>query len=233
MAGVACSCERCAQCVGGTYRRSRRRSAHHRRHKTRHQHLPVLGSWSLKSLEIEGAIDAASRRTRNCSSDQPVEIETRKILLPRLRAVVTLQMAAKSKRGSRMTLSHEVSDPLPAKLPKGLAIFVLLCVAFIFSGELASVNAEGGWMLDDLFSLWVSAPAISFDVVFSDRILPDSNPPLYFSLLYFMRQLVPNDGDAVIGLNIAAIVLAALRFMFRRGAWGSPDWPLQGSRLLF
>ena len=64
-------------------------------------------------------------------------------------------------------------------------------------------------MLDDLFSLWASAPAVSFDVAFSDRILPDFNPPLYFSLLYFVRQLVSNDGVAVIGLNIGAIVLAA------------------------
>jgi hypothetical protein len=109
-----------------------------------------------------------------------------------------------------MTSSPEASEPLRAKSPKGLAIFVLLGVTLIFSGELASVTAQGGWMLDDLFSLWASEPTKSFGAVFRERILPDSNPPLYFSLLYFMRQLVLSDSDAVIAVNIAAIVLAAL-----------------------
>ena len=108
-----------------------------------------------------------------------------------------------------MTLFQDASGPTPIKLPRGLAVLVLVCVALVFTGELASVNAAGGWMLDDLFSLWASAPTVSFDVAFSDRILPDSNPPLYFSLLYFLRRLVPNDGVAVIGLNIGAIILAA------------------------
>src|SRR6516164_644904 len=108
-----------------------------------------------------------------------------------------------------MTLFQDASGPTPIKLPRGLAVLVLVCVALVFTGELASVNAAGGWMLDDLFSLWACAPTVSFDVAFSDRIPPDSNPPLYFSLLYFLRRLVPNDGVAVIGLNIGTIILAA------------------------
>jgi hypothetical protein len=69
-------------------------------------------------------------------------------------------------------------------------------------------------MLDDLFSLWASDRTLPFNLVFSERILPDSNPPLYFSLLYFFRQIISDDGVAVFVLNICAIVAAAVSVYF-------------------
>ena len=51
---------------------------------------------------------------------------------------------------------------------------------------------------------------MSFNIAFNERILPDSNPPLYFSLLYFVRQIIPDDGVAVIALNIGVIIAAAV-----------------------
>jgi len=94
-------------------------------------------------------------------------------------------------------------------MPTWQVIVLLLCVAVLFTGELASVSAISGWWFDDLFSLWASEPTLPFTVAFRERILPDSNPPLYFSLLYFVRQRISDDGSAVIAFNIGAIIAAA------------------------
>ena len=109
-----------------------------------------------------------------------------------------------------MTLSHHASDPVPTRMPTWLTILLLLCVALLFAGELASVSAVSGWWFDDLFSLWASERTVPFTVAFRERILPDSNPPLYFSLLYIVRQLIPDDGNSVIAFNISAIIAAAV-----------------------
>jgi hypothetical protein len=109
-----------------------------------------------------------------------------------------------------MTLSHRASDPVPIRMPSWLTIVLLLCVALLFTGELASVSAISGWWFDDLFSLWASERTLPFAVAFRERILPDSNPPLYFSLLYIVRQFIPDDGSAVIAFNIGAIIAAAV-----------------------
>jgi hypothetical protein len=109
-----------------------------------------------------------------------------------------------------MILPQYISDSIYSKTPNWTLIFFLLCIAGIFSVELALVSARSGWWLDDLFSLWASDPRMPFQLAFADRILPDSNPPLYFSLLHFVRQLISDDGSAVIAVNIGAIIAAAV-----------------------
>ena len=118
------------------------------------------------------------------------------------------------KREPWMTLSQYASDPISTKMQTYLAIVVLLCVAFIFAGGLASVSAVSGWTLDDLFSRWASDRDVPFPVAFRDRILPDSNPPLYFTALYFVRQIISDDSVAVFVLNIGVIVGASLAVYF-------------------
>ena len=60
---------------------------------------------------------------------------------------------------------------------------------------------------DEYFSLWASEP-ISFYEVFNNRILPDSNPVLYFCLLYLVRTLGFGDLSAILIINGAAALLS-------------------------
>jgi hypothetical protein len=108
-----------------------------------------------------------------------------------------------------MDLSRYPSAAIRTKMPTWLITVLLLCVALLFAGELASVSAISGWSYDDLFSLWASEPTLPFLVVFRERILTDSNPPLYFSLLHFLRQAIPDDDTVVVAVNISAIAAAA------------------------
>ena len=109
-----------------------------------------------------------------------------------------------------MALFQYITRSPYSKTPTWVVVVSLLCIALVFSGELASVSALSGWWFDDLFSLWASDRTLPFDVAFNERILPDSNPPLYFSLLYFVRQLIADDGMAVIAMNIGAMIAAAV-----------------------
>src|SRR5271166_2137385 len=111
---------------------------------------------------------------------------------------------------NQMALSQYITRSLYSKTPTWVVVVSLICIALVFSGELASVSAVSGWWFDDLFSLWASDRTLPFDVAFSERILPDSNPPLYFSILYFVRQLIPDDGMAIIAVNIGAMIAAAV-----------------------
>lgn len=106
-------------------------------------------------------------------------------------------------------MSHYPAASIGTKIPAWLTIVLVLCVALLFAGELVSVNAMSGWWFDELFSLWASEPGLPFVVVFRERILTDSNPPLYFSLLHFVRQVIPDDATAVIMVNVGAITVAA------------------------
>jgi len=111
---------------------------------------------------------------------------------------------------NQMALFQYITRSLYSETPTWVVVVSLLCIALVFSGELASVSAVSGWWFDDLFSLWASDRTLAFDAAFSERILPDSNPPLYFSLLYFVRQLIPNDGMAIIAVNVGAMIAAAV-----------------------
>ncbi|MFZ1108253.1 MAG: hypothetical protein WAN43_07905 [Rhodomicrobium sp.] len=108
-----------------------------------------------------------------------------------------------------MTLPQCVSDSNNSTTPNSVLTVFLFCIAGIFSVELALVDARSSWWLDDLSSLWASDPKLPFRLVFGERILSDSNPPLYFSLLYCVRQIVSDDGAAVVAVNAGAIGAAA------------------------
>ena len=106
-------------------------------------------------------------------------------------------------------MSHHPAASIGTKIPAWLTIVLVLCAALLFAYELASVNAISGWSFDDLFSLWASEPTLPFLAVFRERIITDSNPPLYFSLLHLLRQPIPDDGMVVVAVNIGAIAAAA------------------------
>ena len=43
----------------------------------------------------------------------------------------------------------------------------------------------------------------------AERIAPDTNPPLYYVVLYWVRWLISDDRTAILAVNIAAIMIAA------------------------
>jgi hypothetical protein len=89
-----------------------------------------------------------------------------------------------------------------------LVLLLIIAVALFVIGEIA-IGAVNGWWSDELFALWASDPSLPFVRIFSERIATDSNPPLYFSLLYAARQLFENDRLAVLALNIAILMAAS------------------------
>jgi hypothetical protein len=108
-----------------------------------------------------------------------------------------------------MTMSYAVAESVISDRRSWIVPASLMTVALVFAGELASLSASAGWTGDDLYSLWAADRTVPFNLALSERILPDSNPPLYYSLLYLFRQFISNDRLAVIALNIGAILAAA------------------------
>ena len=93
---------------------------------------------------------------------------------------------------------------LPDWMPAWLLWGALLCGAVIlFAAAQYSINAVNGWWADELFALWASDTSVSFATAYSERIARDTNPPLYFSILYWVRSIVVNDRAAVLILNTA------------------------------
>jgi hypothetical protein len=88
-----------------------------------------------------------------------------------------------------------------------MIILVLLAIMLGEQGFLATVN---DWWADELFSLWASDPTENFGNLFRYRIATDSNPPLYFSLLFVARQFISDNRLAILTLNVSFLLSAAL-----------------------
>jgi len=87
-----------------------------------------------------------------------------------------------------------------------LGAAVLLAALAVFAVEQVAIYRVNGWWLDELFSFWASDPQLRFWDIFSSRIVTDSNPPLYFAALYWVRAAFSSDMVASYVLN--ATVLA-------------------------
>jgi hypothetical protein len=86
---------------------------------------------------------------------------------------------------------------------------LLVTASALFAAAQISISATNGWWGDELFSLWASDTSLSFTRAFGERISPDSNPPLYYAVLYWTRWLITDDRTAILAVNIAAMVIAA------------------------
>ncbi len=107
-----------------------------------------------------------------------------------------------------MNLHRNAAVPASLHPPAWAAAVSLPFVAALFAVAAASVNAINGWWLDDLFSLWASDRTMAFGALFSERIITDSNPPLYYTALHFIRQVFSGDRAAVLVLNAGALLAA-------------------------
>lgn len=112
--------------------------------------------------------------------------------------------------GGRTAALRPGGGAVPARLKSPLLpwLVLLLALALFVAGQwiLASVN---GFWEDEYFSLYSSDPAMPFAQLFRERIGPDSNPPLYFSLLHAVRLFVPDNRAAMTLLNLLFIAGAA------------------------
>jgi hypothetical protein len=101
-----------------------------------------------------------------------------------------------------------IVDRLNGPLTTCLGAALLVAAGALFVAAQISISTINGWFIDELFSLWASDTSLPFTRAFSERIAPDSNPPLYFAVLYWVRWLITDDRTAVFAVNIAAMVIA-------------------------
>lgn len=121
-------------------------------------------------------------------------------------------------------------------LTAGVALLLV-----IFTVEQVPIARINCWWIDELFSLWASDPHLRFGSLFATRIAPDSNPPLYFSALYFARVVIPHDQTAIYVLNlaglagavVAVISISARTSMLPQGLLGAGLFLLSGPVLRY
>ncbi|HET9229824.1 MAG TPA: hypothetical protein VFO00_00960 [Vitreimonas sp.] len=100
--------------------------------------------------------------------------------------------------------------------PERAALIMLAVCAAVFAFAQIDLWHRNGFWIDEYFSLWASDPAIPLARLLTERIFPDTNPPLYFSLLALVRVVVDDPRSAFLILNLIAIALTAL-FVVARG----------------
>ncbi|HRE42917.1 MAG TPA: hypothetical protein PKY87_02980 [Terricaulis sp.] len=94
----------------------------------------------------------------------------------------------------------------PARV--GSIVLILAIVAFAWAQS--DLAARNGLWADEYFSLWASDPAEPLGELLAARILPDTNPPLFFSALALMRPFVEDPRAAFLTLNIIALIMVAV-----------------------
>jgi hypothetical protein len=77
-------------------------------------------------------------------------------------------------------------DKIPAAT---VGVIILVVVISLFTVEQTSIAAVNGWWLDELSTLWISDPSLTFANAYH-RIALDPTPPLYYSALYWIRNLI-------------------------------------------
>jgi hypothetical protein len=91
----------------------------------------------------------------------------------------------------------------------------VMCICFVlaailtFGFEQAYISGVNGWSWPELFSLVVTNPALSFSDAIA-KIAADSNPPIYLTVLYGIRKLIPDDVGAMFALNMLGLLVSAI-----------------------
>ncbi len=92
-------------------------------------------------------------------------------------------------------------------------LFLVALAAFV-SFQASIIPGMGLWW-DELFSLWAGDPSLSFGEAFATRILPDTNGPIYFSLVHLTQQAGVTGRAAFIVLNFLTIGICFAVILFR------------------
>ncbi|RUO97856.1 hypothetical protein [Hyphomicrobium sp.] len=80
------------------------------------------------------------------------------------------------------------------------AVLFLAALVFFVIFEWSAFVRAHLW-LDEYFALWAGDPRLPFSKVFYERMLPDTNAPTYFALIYLSQVLTPNEKAAILWLN--------------------------------
>lgn len=113
---------------------------------------------------------------------------------------------------------------LSPELVAGIAVLAVATAVFCF--EIRAIAPVNGWWYDELFSIWASDPALGFEDVFVHRILHDTNPPLYYTALFWSRRLIPDARAAATFLNVFAITAALSATTIASRRTGLLGWAL-------
>jgi hypothetical protein len=100
--------------------------------------------------------------------------------------------------------------------PERTALIILAASVVAFALAQLDLWPRNGFWIDEYFSLWASDPALPLGQLLTERIFPDTNPPLYFSSLALVRFVFEAPRVAFLVLNVIAIALAA-GFVVARG----------------
>ena len=91
-----------------------------------------------------------------------------------------------------------------------LAAIVLAAAFMLHGAELLLLSRFNGLYIDELTSLVITEPAQNFGRAFTERIITDGHPPLYYFALYAVRKFIADDGSASLVLNLLATLAAAM-----------------------
>lgn len=92
--------------------------------------------------------------------------------------------------------------------PTVAACILLALSVLTFVGAQIALWPQNGYWIDEYFSLWASEPTLSLRTLLDERILTDTNPPLYFLLLALARLVPAEPRVTFLALNVVALVLA-------------------------
>jgi hypothetical protein len=110
--------------------------------------------------------------------------------------------------------SHTGPSPLGATAAPDWRVVaggLALCVAaVVFGYRLTALSQLNDWWLDEFYSLFASDPGLGFGDLLRQRILTDSNPPLYYVLLFAVRRWIADPRTAILVLNGLAISATAI-----------------------
>jgi hypothetical protein len=104
------------------------------------------------------------------------------------------------------------------------AFVLALAVFTVF--HIVEMPKTGFWT-DELFSFWAGDPSLSFGDAFFQRILPDTNGPIYFSLVHVAQSLGFEGRAAFLAINlpVLAILLGLILWRgWRHGALAEALW---------
>ena len=100
--------------------------------------------------------------------------------------------------------------------------WVVLALAFALLAAIETVlSPHFALWLDELFSLWTTDPALPLKAS-AARITGDSNPPLYYALLRFVRAFVAEPTSAILLSNGIALLAASTFVLWISARAGKP-----------
>ena len=108
---------------------------------------------------------------------------------------------------SRMSTDAGPAPRPHGQPPRGMAPALFVVAALAFVAAQANLWSVNHYWFDEYYSLWAGDPKLPLATLLGERILPDTNPPLFYTLVFFARTLIDDARTAFVMLNGMALVL--------------------------